>query len=98
MLRIPREESIISYQEFKKSFEINLQQIYRLNEEEKVAIAPHLKGNPDNIIDHGLHNVGMYHSKRPLVKNKEGNLITHDLGTLFYYHNRLCGYGLENTI
>ena len=98
LLRIPREEIIISYEEFKKSFEIALQQVYRLNEEQKVLIDSHLRGDPDKVIDHGLHNVGMYHSKRPLIKNKDGNLITHDLNALFYYHNRLSGYGLENTV
>ncbi|MCG8320451.1 MAG: 1-acyl-sn-glycerol-3-phosphate acyltransferase [Cytophagales bacterium] len=98
LLRIPKEESIISYEEFRKSFELALQQIHLLNQEQKVTIAPHLRDTPDKIIDHGLYNVGMYHSKRPLVKNKEGNLITHDLNTLFYYHNRLCGYGLENIV
>ena len=98
LLRIPREEIVISYEEFKKSFEIALQAVHRLNQEQKVSIAPHLRDDPDKVIDHGLHNVGMYHSKRPLIKNKDGNLITHDLNALFYYHNRLFGYGLENII
>jgi glycerol-3-phosphate O-acyltransferase len=39
--------------------------------------------------------VGMYHAKRPLVKNEGGNIETQDLSLLYYYHNRLEGYGLE---
>ena len=31
------------------------------------------------LIEHGLKNVGMYHAKRPLVRNKEGDLTTQDL-------------------
>ena len=98
LLRIPREEIIISYEEFKNSFELALQEVYRLNREKKVFIASHLIDEPDKVIDHGLYNLGMYHSKRPLIKNKEGDLITQDLNTLFYYHNRLSGYDLENVI
>ncbi|MFT6873764.1 MAG: glycerol-3-phosphate O-acyltransferase, partial [Roseivirga sp.] len=55
-------------------------------------------GDPDQIIKHGLKNVGMYHSKRPLVRNKEGDITTQDLHVLFYYHNRLDGYELENYV
>lgn len=98
LLRIPREEIVIAYEAFKKTFEITLKKVYEIYEEGKVGIAPHLKGDLDEVIDHGLYNLGMYHSKRPLVKNKEGNLITHDLNALFYYHNRLSGYELESTI
>ena len=30
--------------------------------------------------------------------NKEGNIITRDFNTLYYYHNRLNGYELEKFI
>ena len=30
--------------------------------------------------------------------NKEGNIITSDLTSLFYYHNRMDGYDLEKLI
>jgi glycerol-3-phosphate O-acyltransferase len=49
----------------------------------------------DEIINHGLENVGMYHAKRPLIKDKAGNLVTEDMSLLYFYHNRLHGYGLE---
>ena len=98
LLRIPREEIIISYEEFKNAFKVALQAVYRLNQEQKVFMASHLSDEPDKVIDHGLYNLGMYHSKRPLIKNKEGDLITQDLNTLFYYHNRLSGYDLENVV
>ena len=40
----------------------------------------------------------MYHSKRTLKKDKNGNITTEDMNTLFYYHNRLVGYDLEKHI
>lgn len=98
LLRIPREESIIDYIEFKDCCKKVIDQIFILNQEDKVGVAPHLQEDPNKVIDHGLHNVGMYHSKRPLVKNKNGDLISHDLSTLYYYYNRLTGYGLEKYV
>jgi glycerol-3-phosphate O-acyltransferase len=42
--------------------------------------------------------VGVFHLNRPLMKNKNGNIITKDLTLLYYYHNRLVGYDLEQLI
>ena len=36
-------------------------------------------------------NVGIFHLKRPLLKNRDGNIITRDLNILYHYHNRLTG-------
>ena len=38
---------------------------------------------------------GIYHAKKVLMKNKAGNIESSDMKLLFYYHNRLSGYGLE---
>ena len=95
-LRLAAEEQSIEYQVFKNAFESSRNKIFALYESGSVQIAPHLTGELDAVIDHGLFNVGLYHAKRPLMKNKEGNIITEDLNTLYFYRNRMIGYGLEN--
>jgi glycerol-3-phosphate O-acyltransferase len=95
LLRLPEEDVVIIYHEFKEECQKVLNKIRELEAESKVQIAPHMKMDIDSIIDHGLANVGMYHAKRPLVKNSMGNIETQDLSLLYYYHNRLHGYGLE---
>ncbi|WP_194972881.1 1-acyl-sn-glycerol-3-phosphate acyltransferase [Aquiflexum lacus] len=95
LLRLPEEDIVIVYDDFKKECQKVLDKILELESEGKVQAAPHLKGDLDAIISHGLANVGMYHAKRPLVKNEGGNIETQDLSLLYYYHNRLDGYDLE---
>jgi glycerol-3-phosphate O-acyltransferase len=95
LLRLPEEDVVIIYNEFKEECQKVLNKIKELEAESKVQIAPHMKMDIDSIIDHGLANVGMYHAKRPLVKNSMGNIETQDLNLLYYYHNRLHGYDLE---
>ena len=95
LLRLPEEDVVLIYQEFKEECQKVLDKILELEAASKVQIAPHMKTDIDSIIDHGLANVGMYHAKRPLVKNSMGNIETQDLSLLYYYHNRLDGYGLE---
>lgn len=98
LLRLPEEEQEISYDEFYEVFCRLLKRVHDMRNEGKVNISPYLTGDPDQIINHGLKNVGMYHAKRPLIKNRQGNIITQDLNLLFYYHNRLDGYNLEEYV
>jgi glycerol-3-phosphate O-acyltransferase len=52
----------------------------------------------EDIIDQGIRNVCMYHGLRPIYKTKEGNISSEDLKLLYFYHNRLEGYGLQKCI
>lgn len=98
LLRLPEEDLVIPYEEFITVCKRVRKQIYQLKEEGKVNHATHLKGKIDLVVRHGMENVGIFHLKRPLLFNKEGNIITQDLNLLYYYHNRLVGYDLEKFI
>lgn len=97
-LRLPEEDLYISYDEFSKSFSKIRQEVFKLKKKKKVNIAAHLKSPLDEVIKFGIDNVGMYHSRRPLLMNKNNQIITKDLSTLYYYHNRMDGYDLEKYI
>ncbi len=94
-LRIPEEELLIPYEEFKIHFRKVRKRVFKLKKKNKVNVAQHLKGDLDEVIKIGIENVGMYHAKRPLHFDKAGNIITQDLNTLYFYHNRMDGYDLE---
>jgi glycerol-3-phosphate O-acyltransferase len=95
LIRLPQEDLVLNYEEFKAACQLVLDQIFELKAQGKIDAAPHLNRSMDEIITHGLDNVGMYHAKRPLIKDKSGNLTTEDMSLLYFYHNRLHGYGLE---
>lgn len=94
-LRLPEEDIFIPYEEFKTKFEEVRNAVFRLQKKGQLNTSTHLHGALDDVIALGLENVGMYHSKRPLLRDKQGNIITHDLNILYYYHNRTHGYALE---
>jgi glycerol-3-phosphate O-acyltransferase len=98
LLRLPEEDQVLQYEEFRATCKRVRKQIYALKDQGKVNHATHLKGKIDLVIRHGLDNVGIFHLKRPLLMNKDGNIITKDFNTLYYYHNRLVGYDLEKFI
>ncbi len=98
LLRLPEEELELDYAEYRETFKRVRKKIYELKDAGKVHHATHLKGKVDEVIKLGIENVGIFHLKRPLLKNKKGNIITKDLTVLYYYHNRLVGYELEQYI
>jgi glycerol-3-phosphate O-acyltransferase len=60
--------------------------------------APIKDGTPRSIIQHGLAHLGAYHAQLPLAMGIEGTIVVNDSCTLFFYHNRLVGYELEQCI
>lgn len=98
LLRLPEEDLVLEYAIFRKTCKRVRKKIYKLKKEGKANHATHLKGKIDLVIKHGLENVGIFHIKRPLRMNKQGNIITQDLNLLYYYHNRMVGYELEKYI
>jgi glycerol-3-phosphate O-acyltransferase len=98
LLRLPEEGEVLEYEAFRETCKRVRKQISILKKEGRVNMATHLKEDMDDVIRHGLDNVGIFHLKRPLLLNKEGNIITQDFNLLYYYHNRLVGYDLEKFI
>jgi len=96
LLRLPDEDLLFDYEEFKEVFKKLRKRLYKLNSKGKVGIAENLQRKADEAIRHGIKNVGMYHAKRPIVISKSKEIRILDMNTLYYYHNRLEGYALEN--
>ena len=94
-LRIPPEEMVLDYQEFLRQFELMREKVFELKAQGVLHTAPHLEQPVEEVVSHGLDNVGLYHAKRPLIRDKTGDIISQDLFTLYYYHNRMHGYDLE---
>lgn len=95
LIRLPEEDISMSYEEFKVACQRVMDRILELKAQGMIDIAPHMKRTMDEIITHGVDNVGMYHAKRPLIRDNQGDIATEDMSLLYFYHNRLHGYGLE---
>lgn len=50
------------------------------------------------LIRHGLTRLGNYHINKPLLFNRDGNVVSQSFTLLYYYHNRLSTYRLEKRI
>lgn len=97
VLRLPDEDLEIDYEEFKRAFKKLRKQVFKLEKKGKISTTDHLREKADIAIKEGLKNIGMYHAKRPIILRKN-KIIVQDANTLYYYHNRMEGYGLEKHV
>lgn len=98
LLRISEEDRSISLEEFHATFDRVLQHLRHMADQGKVHLADHMVNDTKTIIEHGVKNLGVYHSKRPLTYQNEKTLMAENMSLLFYYHNRMEGYGLASLI
>lgn len=97
ILRLPDEDLILDYDEFKKNFKTLRGRIQKLYKKGQIDMSNHIRKKAEHAISDGLANVGLYHDQRPLVR-KGDKIVINDTNTLFYYHNRMNGYGLDKFI
>lgn len=97
VLRLSDEDLILDYSEFKANFKKLRDRIEKLYKKGKIDMSEHMKKKAEYSIKVGLDNLGLYHDQRPLVR-KDDKIVINDTNTLYYYHNRMNGYGLEKYI
>lgn len=98
LLRLPQDERTLSMKAYLEKLTTVLERLREMRDQEKVMLAEHMEASAMDIIRHGIKNLGLYHDKRPLSFVKGGDLISENMNLLYYYHNRLEGYGLEKYI
>jgi glycerol-3-phosphate O-acyltransferase len=70
-------------------------EIKKMKDAGKVRTAPNMESPVSQIIVHGIDNIGIYHHDAVLKFTESGDVETEDMKLLYYYHNRLNGYGLH---
>jgi glycerol-3-phosphate O-acyltransferase len=98
IIRLPEEHYEFNLDHFQEKLALLQQRLIDLENRGKVKMSPEAKSSIQKILDDALVNLGVYHSRKPLKINKKGLLISESFKLLYYYNNRLDGYGLEDTI
>lgn len=96
LLRVPEDEITIDIDVLKSEMERVKQKLIELRNEEKIQLSYHLEEDITHILNHGLKNLGVYHSLLPLKKKDKNTILTQNVKLLYFYHNRLSGYDLED--
>lgn len=100
LLRLPEDDERITFSEFAETVERLRKVLVDMKNNGKVRLHENIeKDDVAVMIEVGLRNLGIYHAKRPLFHDKQQNEMgSADFNLLFYYHNKLEGYGLAKHI
>ena len=93
-----KNELVLDRAEFLQKLEELLQVLITKSNNKELELSPILFDNAEEILKDGVKNVGIFHNNKPLVFTKEGNITSNDLELLYYYHNRMLGYELDQHI
>lgn len=75
-----------------------LSALKRMEQQGKIKLSEALDDSLPNIIDDGLRNLGLYHPQKVLKRNREGKYTSENFRLLYFYHNRLDSYDLEDVV
>ncbi len=64
--------------------------------EGELMLSDVVRSGATETIKEGLDKLGLFHQTRPLYRKNVKEIGSENLKLLFYYHNRLSGFGIEN--
>lgn len=86
----------IDYGIFEEKVRELVQHILKMHKNGEVAISDEHWTEIEVLIQQGLEKGGIYHSNPVLEIAKDNKIICRNFSLLYFYHNRLAQYGLEN--
>jgi len=98
LLRLPPEECEIPYDVFEGAIAQMKFHLEKMAAADKIKLSSKIRGEVKTLIDNGIENLGTYHAGATLTIDKNNNFTSKDMELLYYYHNRLTGYGLEKLV
>ena len=99
LLRLPVDMLSIPYPLFRETFQHILAILQKMEKEGKIKLQAELyKLEIDEIIKHGIKHLGTFHAVLPLKFGNKDNILPKNPMLVYYYHNRLSGYDIEDKI
>ncbi len=96
ILRLPSDEYVFSKDALYDVVTQLQHRLIEMHQEGNIQLAEQIYWSPEELVQHGIKNLGAYHVDKPLRFNKAGEIVSDSFHLLFFYHNRLSTFGLEN--
>lgn len=98
ILSLPKDETTVSEIEFKIVLDRIRDRLKILEEDKKIILSSDLDLPTEELMNIGIKKVGSSHPTYVLRKNNKGVISTRSMKLLYYYHNKLNNYGLDEYI
>ncbi len=98
ILRLPPEDFVFPFAKVVAGVEDLRVHLKGMEEKGQIKLSDELQWPAEELVRDGVKHLGQYHTKVPLKFDKEGDLISQDFKVLFFYHNRLENYHLDDVV
>lgn len=99
LMRLPSEDLTIRPKQLMDAVGKLVERLREMYDNGEIQLEKEVReGSIANIVKKGVANLGIYHAKLPLMYNEDKDFQSQDIKVLFFYHNRLEGYGLHKFI
>ena len=72
--------------------------LFKMEREGNIKLSDAIQMNSKELIKDGMKRLGSYHGKKPIKYNRKGRIVSDNFKLLYYYHNRLNNYQLDQQI
>jgi glycerol-3-phosphate O-acyltransferase len=98
ILRLPSDEYVFPRRAVEEVMEQLQQRLLTLEKQGKIRLDPEIHLGAEVLLKTGIKNLGIFHTEKPLVFSKDGDIISTNFRVLYFYHNRLDQYGLDKHV
>ena len=99
LMRVPPEDFSFSTDRMHEILEQLKVRLFELESAGKIKLSAQIRWSNDELLKDGIDKMGSFHAMQPLMIDKDYQLIvSQNFKILYFYHNRLTGYGLEDFI
>ena len=72
--------------------------LIRMAGREEVKLSDVIRADIDTLLQDGMKNLGVYHAEKPIYLDRKGVVRSESFKLLYFYHNRLEGYRLDEQV
>lgn len=98
ILRLPTDDFVFSNNALKDVVTQLKNQLLKMEKTDNIKLSEQIYWDVDQLIVDAVKRLGNYHLQKPLRYNKSGQIVSESFKLLYFYHNRLENYGLQEAI
>ena len=98
LLRLPPDDYVFPIEQFTAAVKAVQNALFELADKDRLKLSEAVLLSPKELVEDGMKNLGIYHIRKPLTFNKNGDIESDDFSVLYFYHNRLENFGLTKRV
>ncbi|MDX1666937.1 MAG: 1-acyl-sn-glycerol-3-phosphate acyltransferase [Saprospiraceae bacterium] len=99
ILRLPTEDFDFPHDTLERIVEDLRTELTEMEAKEQIKLSTKVRSlSPAELVEEGVRRLGIYHVAKPLRYDKHKQIVSDSFKLLYYYHNRLDNYQLEEKV